>query len=393
MSVAIAGARLWEVALPLRLPFAISGGVMRVRRSLIVELRGTAGGIGFGESAPFELPFYSSETIASATALLTGVLLPRLVGARLERPVEAHETLVRGVRGNPFARAGAETAVWDLFAAQHGLTLTELMSAELERLAVPADLRQPADAVSCGVALGIPQDLDPATVRAWTRQALQAGYRRVKVKIRPGWDVQPIRAAREGMNDEGRDVPLWADANAAYDLREHIHALRAIDALDLLFIEQPLQHDDLCDHARLARELRTPICLDESLRDARWARQALELDASRIWNVKVQRLGGLAEALRVYAMAAAETVALWGGTMPETGLGARTILTLGTLPRFVHASDVEASERWYEPGTDLIELDMAADGTMPRPAERGTYALGVADRLRQCGRLIWASGG
>jgi o-succinylbenzoate synthase len=189
----------------------------------------------------------------------------------------------------------------------------------------------------------------------------------------------------------GRPVLLWADANASYDLERDTDALRAIDGEGLLFIEQPLQHDDLVDHSVLAKRLRTPVCLDESLRDARWARQALTLGASRIWNIKVQRLGGIAEALRVYALAAANNVELWGGTMPETGIGARAILALGALPRFVYPSDVEPSDRWYAPGTDPLPLVMAADGTMPVPSETGLATVSVGERVRERATLVWSS--
>ena len=377
--------------MPLTVPFAISGGVMRVRRSLIVELTAGSGATGFGESAPFELPFYSSETLESARSLLTSVLLPRLVGQRLTSTADADAILHAGVRGNPFARAGAETAVWDLFCHHGGVALVGLIAEALRTAGVSdRDLRSRPH-IPCGIALGIPDDESSDTVADWTRDALGHGYQRVKIKIRPGWDVEPIRAARSAMASSGRSVPLWADANASYDLERDADALRAIDDEQLLFIEQPLQHDDLVDHSELARRLRTPICLDESLRDARWARHALRLGAARIWNIKVQRLGGLAEALRVYALASAHDVALWGGTMPETGIGARAILALSALPRFVYPSDVEPSDRWYAPDADPLPLVMSAAGTMDVPRETGLAALGVGDRVRERGRLVWES--
>lgn len=383
-------ARLWDVALPLTVPFGISGGVMHVRRSLIVELATGDGAAGFGESAPFELPFYSSETVESARWMLTSVLLPRLVGHTLDTPMDADAILRTGVRGNPFSRAGVETAVWDLFCHRRGKRLLDLIVDALRAMGVDEGPLRARSGVTCGVALGIPDDGASATLARWTREALAQGYARVKIKIRPGWDVEPIRAVREVIGSD-RSVLLWADANASYDLERDTEALRAIDAEGLLFIEQPLQHDDLVDHAALAQRIRTPICLDESLRDARWARHALSLGASRIWNIKVQRLGGLAEALRVYALAAAHDVALWGGTMPETGIGARSILALGALPRFVYPSDVEPSDRWYTPGTDPLPLVMAADGTMAVPSEKGMATLGVADSLRECGTVVWSS--
>jgi O-succinylbenzoate synthase len=390
-ALTIERARLWDVALPLTVPFAISGGVMRVRRSLIVELISPDGARGFGESAPFELPFYSSETLASARWMLTNVLLPRLVGRTLSTPTDADALLTAGVRGNPFARAGAETAVWDLFCHWRRVSLSDLLAKALRNAGIDDRELAAREHIPCGIALGIPDDGSLETLTTWTREALAHGYRRVKIKIRPSWDIAPIRAARAAIAADGRSVPLWADANASYDLHRDTRALRAIDEERLLFIEQPLQHDDLVDHAKLAGLIRTPVCLDESLRDARWARHALSLGASRIWNVKVQRLGGLAEALRVYAIAAAHDVALWGGTMPETGIGARTILSLGTLPRFVYPSDVEPSDRWYAPGTDPLPLAMAPDGTMPAPHEKGLATLGVGDRVRERGRLVWES--
>jgi o-succinylbenzoate synthase len=389
-ALTIERARLWDVALPLTVPFAISGGVMHIRRSLIIELASADGATGFGESAPFELPFYSSETIESARWMLTNVLLPRLVGRTLSNPTDADALLSAGVRGNPFARAGAETAVWDLFCHRHGVPLLDLLVDALRATVDDRDLAAHPH-ISCGIALGIPDDGSPETLATWTREALAHGYRRVKIKIRPGWDIQPIRAARSAIASDGRSVPLWVDANASYDLEKDADALRAIDGERLLFIEQPLQPDDLVDHAKLAGRLRTPVCLDESLRDARWARHALSLGASRIWNIKVQRLGGLAEALRVYAIAAANDVALWGGTMPETGIGARAILALGALPRFVYPSDVEPSDRWYAPGTDPLPLVMAPNGTMPVPREKGLATLEVGGRLTERGKLVWES--
>ena len=389
--ITIERARLWDVALPLSVPFAISGGVMQVRRSLIVELSTSDGATGFGESAPFELPFYSSETVESARWMLTRVLLPRLVGVSLNNPMDADSILRMGVRGNPFARAGAETAVWDLFCHRQGKSLTNLISDALHAAGLDDAELRPRSHVRCGVALGIPDDGAPGTLARWTREALEHGYGRVKIKVRPGWDVEPIRAVRDVLGASGRSILLWADANASYDLERDHQALRAIDAEELLFLEQPLQHDDLVDHAVLSKRMRTPVCLDESLRDARWARHAISLGASRIWNIKVQRLGGLAEALRVYAIAAAHDVELWGGTMPETGIGARTILALGALPRFVYPSDVEPSDRWYAPGTDPLPLIMAGDGTMPVPIEKGMATLGVDASVRERGTLVWSS--
>src|SRR5918999_3738905 len=234
--VTVQRARLWEVALPLVVPFAISGGVLRTRRSLIVELISGDGEGGYGESAPFELPFYSSETVESARWLLSHVLLPRLVGRNLSDPVDADRVLREGVRGNPFARAGADTAIWDLFAGAREIALLDLLVEALRRAGVDERELVPRDRLACGVALGIPEDGATATLAQWTREAIARGYRRVKIKIRPGWDIEPIRAAQAAIAAHGHSVPLWADANGAYDLERDAGALRAIDEERLLFI-------------------------------------------------------------------------------------------------------------------------------------------------------------
>jgi O-succinylbenzoate synthase len=192
----------------------------------------------------------------------------------------------------------------------------------------------------------------------------------VKLKVRPGWDLEPVYIAREEMRRAGRDVPLWVDANGAYRLDRDDVALRALDGLDLLFIEQPLPPDAWWDSCELGRQLKTPICLDETIESDDMARQILSMRGPRIWNIKIQRVGGLEEACRIYARGVAAGVALWGGTMPETGLGAQAMLALGAHAGFVYPSDIEPSERWFEPGTDVVDLVMDAQGRMNVPAVR-----------------------
>ncbi len=359
--------RLRELRLPLRSPFQISGGTMRVRRSLIVELE-SEGAVGYGEAAPFEQPFYSSETFGSALALYRELLIERLRGRAFGSVDELEAELGRGVRGNPMARCGIENAFWDLMAARRGAPLTTLIGERMEALGVAAERRASRPRIASGVALGIPEGERLETLAEGIQEARAEGYQRVKIKIRPGWDVEPCRCARRAL---GPDFLLWADANAAYDLTADGGRLRALDEFGLAFLEQPLQHDDLLDHARLARLIRTPICLDESLTSARTACQALEVGASRIWNVKVQRLGGLAEAIRVYALAVESGVALWGGTMPESGIGAQPMLALGAFSGFTYPADIEPSRRWYGPGVDPVELTMSPEGWIEVPATAG----------------------
>ena len=345
---------LYELALPLLEPFIISGGTMDVRRSLVVVLHDGEGHQGWGESPPFELPFYSEETLAGARDLLERVLIPRLEGRAVAGP-EAVDVLLRdGVRGNPFARAALETAAWDLEAHRRNCGLAALLG---ERLG-----RRPAVSIPCGVALGIPADRLTRTLQGWVEDAVALGYRRVKIKVMPGWDVEPVRAVREVLS--GRGLPLTVDANGAYEWPEHEAALRALDAMELLYIEQPLAPDELVGHAELGRALHTPVCLDETLRDARAARQIVALEGPRVWNVKVHRVGGLSEVCRIWRVAEAYGAELWAGTMPESGIGSQAALAAAALPGFVHPSDLEPSARWFGRDVDVVKLVMGRDGRM-----------------------------
>lgn len=348
---------LYDLALPLAEPFTISGGTMTVRRSLVVVLRDADGGVGYGESPPFELPFYSEETLGSARLLLEQLLIPRLLGRELDSPEAVDALLRQGVRGNPFARAALETAAWDLEAHRRGTGMAALLA---ERLGVT-----PAPRIPCGIALGIPPDRSTGTLSRWIAGALQHGYRRIKIKVAPGWDAEPVRAARAAL--AGTGIPLTVDANGGYEWPAHEPNLRALDQAELLYIEQPLAPEELVGHARLAETLRTPVCVDETLHGAASARQLVELGGPKVWNVKVHRMGGLSEVCRVVGIAREAGVRLWGGTMPESGLGSQAALASAALPCFAFPSDLEPSTRWYGPGVDVIELRMAADGTMEVP--------------------------
>jgi O-succinylbenzoate synthase len=376
--VKIERVELYHLRLPLVEPFVISGGTMTERTSLVVVLHDGAGGQGYGESPPFELPFYSEETLAGARDLLERVLIPRILGRTVAGPEELDATLRLGVRGNPFARAALDTAAWDLEAARRGTGLAALLA---ERLRCA-----PAAEIPCGVALGIPQDRSTDTLRRWIAEAVRHGYRRVKIKVAPGWDAEPIAAARREL--AGTGLPLTVDGNGAYEWPEHEAALRAMDDAELLYIEQPLHPDELVGHARLAERLRTPICLDETLRDARAARQVVELGGPLVWNVKVHRVGGLSEVVRIVAQARRAGAKLWAGTMPESGLGSQAALAAAAMPDFVYPSDLEPSSRWFGPDRDVIELAMTPEGTMAVPAEPIHRLLRSARLTRAANRLL-----
>ena len=349
---------LYELALPLLEPFIISGGKMVERRSLVVVLRDDQGHKGFGESPPFELPFYSEETLASARYLLERVFIPRLIESDAESPEAVDEIVRRGTRGNPFAVAALETAAWDLEAAQRGTGLAAVLA---ERLGV-----SPAATVPCGVALGIPQDRSLDTLRRWIDEALTRGYLRVKIKVAPGWDAAPVAAASQVMAGSG--LPLTVDANGAYEWPEHESNLRALDAAELLYIEQPLAPEELVGHARLGKELLTPICVDETLRSARAAAQIVELGGPRVWNMKVHRVGGLSETARIYAVGQRYGAKLWAGTMPESGIGSQAAIAAAALPGFAYPSDLEPSIRWFGRDGDVVKLTMSAEGRMEVPS-------------------------
>lgn len=365
----IASIELHELTLPLLEPFIISGGTMTHRRSLVVVLHDDDGYTGYGESPPFELPFYSEETLASARDLLERVLIPRIEGHEFETPETVDSALRAGIRGNPFARAALETAAWDLEANRRNLGLADLLA---ERLDVSRTATIP-----CGVALGIPADRSLDTLRRQVAEAVALGYRRVKIKVMPGWEVAAVRAAQGAMSGSG--LPLTVDANGAYEWPSHEAELRGLDACGLLYIEQPLPPDELVGHAELGRALSTPICLDETLRDASAARQIEKLDGPRIWNMKVHRVGGLSEVCRIWHVAQRYGACLWAGTMPESGIGSQSALAAASLPGFDLPSDLEPSTRWFGRNVDVVKLVMNREGMMRVPGQSITRLL---DRAR-----------
>jgi O-succinylbenzoate synthase len=256
-------------------------------------------------------------------------------------------------------------AAWDLFARQGGRPLAEVLGGS------PALI---ASGVAAGVSVGIQDSLAQLVERV--RIEVAAGYRRVKIKIKPGWDAGAVAAVR----DQVGPIPLMVDANAAYHLDDADH-LASLDEFDLMMIEQPLDYDDIQDHAELQRRIRTPICLDESIHSVRAAGQAIALGACRIINVKPGRVGGHQQSIRLHDLAAQHAVPVWHGGMLESGIGRAHNIHLSTLPNFTLPGDVAASRRYYAP--DLIdpEIDVRSDGTIAVPAEPGIGVHIVMDRV------------
>ncbi len=376
---------LYEIRIPFKIPFTISGGTSHYRKSLIVKLMDSDGCVGFGESAPFEQPFYSSETIETARVILENTLIPKVVGRTFRSIEELNRVLNDGVRGNSFAKASIETAYWDLVAKKNQMSFVELIQTVLASRGVPPEFLVSHSHIESGVSIGIPENEDLSVLQRWVDEYVEEGYRRVKLKIKPGWDVEPAKAVRRQLGDA---FPLWLDGNSAYNLAEHQEIFKELDETNCLFYEQPLAYNDLWNHCKLSKMVSTPICLDESLKSAFTAECAVEMEAAAVWNVKLQRMGGLWEALKVYKIAVEHGIKLWGGTMPESGLGAVPMIALASLNGFHYPSDIESSSRWYENGADLIDIQMDENGLIEVPQTVG-IEFDEAE-LYRTGRLIRA---
>jgi O-succinylbenzoate synthase len=265
------------------------------------------------------------------------------------------------------ARAGVETAWWDLVAVERDATLAELVADRFGRLGVR---RAVADTIRCGIALGIPGEHDGDRLASAIDKAIDAGYHRIKLKVDREWHVEAVRVAQRVLRCRGADIPLTVDANGAFRPEEDAVILRELDRMGLQHVEQPFGAGETDALIELARTQATPVCLDETLSDEPTARAFSQRTGKWVWNIKVQRVGGLEPATRMAAMAYDAGVPLWVGTMPESGLGAQAALALAAHDLFAFPTDVEPSDRWYVAGTDVVELEMGADGTMRVPNER-----------------------
>ncbi|MGW8451284.1 o-succinylbenzoate synthase [Streptomyces niveus] len=343
---------LRRVSLPLVSPFRTSLGIEYERSALVVRVT-TPDGEGWGECVAGADASYSSEYVEGAEDVLLRHLVPPLLSPE-SVTAAAVAPLLAGVKGHRMAKAALETAVLDAELRSYGMSFAAALGAVTDR--VPSG-------VSVGIMDSVPEVAD--AVAGYLAQ----GYRRIKLKIEPGWDLAPVRAVRERFGD---DILLQVDANAAYT-RADVRHLAQLDAFDLLLIEQPLDEEDLLGHAALARSLRTPICLDESVVSARSAADAIALGACHIVNVKPGRVGGYLEARRIHDVCAASGIPVWCGGMLETGLGRAGNAALAALPNFTLPGDISASDRYY--ATDITEPFVLRDGHLAVPSGPG---LGVA---------------
>ena len=341
-----------EVAMPLVRPFRTSFGVERERHVLLLEVT-TDVGVGWGECVSSPEPLYSPEFNAAALLVLRDHLVPRV--ARRDLEVEDVPELLRPVRGHPMARGALEMGILDAhlrhvgqsWASYFGSTRTE---------------------IDCGVSVGIPVDDDLDTLISEVSGYVAAGYRRIKLKIQPGWDLVPTREVRRLWPD----MPLQVDANQAYS-RADIDHLTLLDEFDLLLVEQPIHEEDLLGHKLLAEKMATPVCLDESVLSVDNAESLIDYGACEIVNIKAGRVGGYISAKAIHDMAYARGVPVWCGGMEETGLGRAANVALASLPGFTLPGDTSASERFYS--RDVTEPFVLHDGRLTVPTGPG---LGVA---------------
>ena len=341
---------LREIELPLRWPFETSFGRTTRRRIMIVRVFDKSGAFGYGECTAPEDPFYNHETIDTAWTIITNYVGQILAEASISSAREVNESLAR-IRGNRMAKGGVETAIWDLEARLADKPLWKHIGGRREEIA-------------CGVSIGLQASEDALVDKVSSE--VEAGYQRIKIKIKPGRDISLVDAVRSRFPK----IRLTVDANSAYSLAD-TGQLKLLDEYDLMMIEQPLAPGDLVDHAKLQRQLKTPICLDESVLTVADARHALELGSCRIINIKLGRVGGHTEAASIQKFCAEQSTPVWCGGMLESGVGRAHNIAMSTLEGFTLPGDVSASARYWD--EDIIEPPVTVDsrGTIKAPAGPG----------------------
>ena len=340
---------LREIRLRLREPFETSFGTTWERRVLLVEVH-SDGLTGWGEITVLEGPFYNPETVDTSWPIFREFIAPLVLGKEVSAGT-AVPALLEAIRGHEMTKAGFENAVWDVEAQKNGIALAGLLGGTQQE-------------IPCGVSLGIRNNAEGLV--AAIEKELAAGYQRIKIKIKPGRDLEVVAAVRRCFPN----IKLMADANSAYCL-DDVELLKKFDAYNLMMIEQPLDWDEIYQHAKLQAMLATPICLDECIHNLRHAQAAIELRACRIVNIKLGRVGGHSEARRIQAFCRAKSVPVWCGGMLESGIGRVHNIAMSTLPGFVLPGDVSASQRYWDEDIIDPEVEITPRGTIQVPAIPG----------------------
>lgn len=362
MSSTIESLTLREIRLPLREPFTAAHGTVEARRGLLLELLDADGTAAWSECVAMAEPGYFPDTVDTAWLAIRQWIAPRVLGRAFAEPGDAHETISTGIRGHQMARAAVEMGIWALEAERRGVSLTRLLGGTRPE-------------VETGVAIGLQPS--PEALVEKVRSAVADGYPRVKIKISPGADLQPLAAVRQAV---GNTVAITADANSAYTLADADHLAR-LDDLGLEMIEQPLAWDDLVRHARLQQRLETPICLDESITSLERVEDMLRLGSGRIVNLKPGRVGGLAESLAIHELCRRQGVPLWCGGMLESGIGRAYNVALASLPGFTLPGDLSPSARYWDRDVVRPEWTMDDRGRVAVPHDRPGIGVDV-DRDR-----------
>lgn len=338
-----------HLQMKLKAPFTTSFGTFTNKDFLLLEAKDQDGTIGWGESVAFHSPWYNEETLQTNWHMLEDFLIPLLLNKEINHPDEVSERFAP-IRKNNMAKSTIEGAVWDIYAQQTNQSLACALGGKKDKIEV-------------GISIGIQKSIEDLV--ALVDEYVKEGYKRIKVKIKPGWDVDVMRTLRENFPN----VAIMADANSAYRL-EDAELLKQLDEFDLTMIEQPLASDDIIDHFHLQKMLNTPICLDESIHSVEDARKAVELGSTKIINIKIGRVGGLTEAKKIHDYCEANGIPVWCGGMLESGIGRAHNVALTTLSNFILPGDTASSNRYWEKDIILPKV-VAANGYIDVPQTAG----------------------
>ncbi|MBM7704404.1 o-succinylbenzoate synthase [Metabacillus iocasae] len=353
---------LRQIKMDLLHPFTTSIGTEYDKDIILVEAKSTSGRSGWGESVAIMEPIYNEETVQTNWHMMSDHLIPLLLKKSIEHPDQVSERFTR-IRGNFNAKAAIECAVWDLYAKEQNMSLSKALGGVNEKIEV-------------GVSVGIKESEEQLLQEV--ERYVSEGYKRIKIKIKPGWDVHILKLVR----NQFPDIQLMADANCAYTL-DDIEHLQALDEFNLTMIEQPLDYDDIIDHAKLQAKLRTPICLDESIYTVEDARKAIELGSCKVINLKIGRVGGLTESKKIHALCQQHNIPMWCGGMLEAGIGRAHNIAITSLANFTLPGDTAPSAHYWK--EDIIEPEVTMeDGYIRIPNGPG---IGYEPNLKRIDKL------